>query len=170
MSSQLNAMTSMRPKHVLMLSPDCYMIGRRILQEARSLLGQGYRVTLLSGFESPREGHYVQDGIEIHRYQSAPHSGVVGQRSLVAYFGLVARPVTETRAMVLSPLILQFAASTAFTERPTLSSAGRENFERRFFPAVYGFATKGEFMTYQSSEAEKARADQRLVYRKRSDT
>ena len=52
-----------------MLSPDCYMIDRRILQEARSLLGQGYRVTLLSGFESPREEHYVQDGIEIHRYQ-----------------------------------------------------------------------------------------------------
>ena len=62
-------MKSTPPKHVLMLSPDCYMIDRRILQEARSLLGQGYRVTLLSGFESPREEHYVQDGIEIHRYQ-----------------------------------------------------------------------------------------------------
>ena len=59
----------MPPKHALMLSPDCYIIDRRILQEARSLLGQGYRVTLLSGFESPREEHYVQDGIEIHRYQ-----------------------------------------------------------------------------------------------------
>jgi glycosyltransferase involved in cell wall biosynthesis len=58
-----------KPKHVLMLSPDCYMIDRRILQEARSLTQAGYRVTLLSGFETPKEEHYSQDGIEIHRYK-----------------------------------------------------------------------------------------------------
>jgi glycosyltransferase involved in cell wall biosynthesis len=56
------------PKHVLMIAPDCYMIDRRILQEARSLIQHGYRVTLLSGFECPQEEHYVQDGIDIHRY------------------------------------------------------------------------------------------------------
>lgn len=55
-------------KHVLMIAPDCYMIDRRILQEARSLIQHGYRVTLLSGFECPQEEHYVQDGINIHRY------------------------------------------------------------------------------------------------------
>jgi len=54
--------------HVLMLAPDCYMIDRRILQEARALTRSGYRVTLLSGFECPREEHYLQDGIAIHRY------------------------------------------------------------------------------------------------------
>jgi len=56
------------PKHVLMLAPDCYMIDRRILQEARSLIRHGYRVTLLSGFECSTEAHYCQDGIAIHRY------------------------------------------------------------------------------------------------------
>jgi glycosyltransferase involved in cell wall biosynthesis len=56
------------PPHVLMIAPDCYMIDRRILQEARSLIQSGYRVTLLSGFECPQEAHYFQDGIEIHRY------------------------------------------------------------------------------------------------------
>lgn len=56
-------------KHVLMLAPDCYMIDRRILQEARSLIQAGYRVTLLSGFETTEETYYVQDGIEIHRYK-----------------------------------------------------------------------------------------------------
>jgi len=56
------------PKRILMLAPDSYMIDRRILQEARSLIGRGYRVTLLSGFECAEEQHYVADGIEIHRY------------------------------------------------------------------------------------------------------
>jgi glycosyltransferase involved in cell wall biosynthesis len=56
------------PRRILMLAPDCYMIDRRILQEARSLIGRGYRVTLLSGFECAEEQHYVADGIEIHRY------------------------------------------------------------------------------------------------------
>jgi glycosyltransferase involved in cell wall biosynthesis len=59
----------MKNKHVLMLAPDCYMIDRRILQEARSLIHAGYRVTLLSCFETPKEAHYFQDGIEIHRYR-----------------------------------------------------------------------------------------------------
>jgi len=57
------------PRHVLMLTPDCYMIDRRILQEARSVIEAGYRVTLVAGGECPREEHYFQDGVEIHRYQ-----------------------------------------------------------------------------------------------------
>jgi glycosyltransferase involved in cell wall biosynthesis len=55
------------PRRVLMLAPDCYNIDRRILQEARSLIEAGYRVTLLCGFECPKEEHYFEDGIEIHR-------------------------------------------------------------------------------------------------------
>ena len=51
-----------------MLAPDCYMIDRRIVQEARALTRSGYRVTLLSGFECPREEHYLQEDIAIHRY------------------------------------------------------------------------------------------------------
>lgn len=57
------------PRHVLMLAPDCHMVDRRILQEARSLIEAGYRVTLVAGGECPREEHYFQDGVEIHRYQ-----------------------------------------------------------------------------------------------------
>jgi len=57
------------PKRVLMLAPDCHIIDRRILQEARSLVAEGYCVTVLSGFESPKEEHYCQDGVGIHRYQ-----------------------------------------------------------------------------------------------------
>jgi glycosyltransferase involved in cell wall biosynthesis len=58
-----------RRARVLMLSPDCYMIDRRILQQARSLTAMGLDVTLLSGFESPREERYAVDGIDVHRYQ-----------------------------------------------------------------------------------------------------
>jgi glycosyltransferase involved in cell wall biosynthesis len=53
--------------HVLMLTPDAQMIDRRILQEARTLVGAGHRVTLLAGFECREPKSYVQDGIEIHR-------------------------------------------------------------------------------------------------------
>ncbi len=56
------------PKRILMLAPDNYMIDRRILQEARSLIGRGYRVILLSGFECAEEQHYIADGVEVHRY------------------------------------------------------------------------------------------------------
>lgn len=57
------------PKNILMLAPDCYGIDRRILQEARTLLKQDHRVTLLCGFECPNEDSFIEDGIEIHRYR-----------------------------------------------------------------------------------------------------
>jgi len=57
------------PIHVLMAAPDCYNIDRRIMQQARSLVKNGYRVTLFCGFECPQEQHYVEDGIEIHRFR-----------------------------------------------------------------------------------------------------
>lgn len=55
-------------KHILMLTPDCFMIDRRILQEARSLHNAGYRVTLVAGGECQVEEHYESDGIDIHRF------------------------------------------------------------------------------------------------------
>ncbi|MHB1418869.1 MAG: glycosyltransferase [Bacillota bacterium] len=54
---------------VLMLTPDCYMIDRRILLEAKTLTKAGYKVILLAGFECPEEEHYFADGIEIYRYR-----------------------------------------------------------------------------------------------------
>ncbi len=51
-----------------MLTPDSYMIDRRIILEARSLVQAGHKVTLLAGFETSKEEHFEQDGIEIHRY------------------------------------------------------------------------------------------------------
>lgn len=53
---------------IVMITPDCYMIDRRILLEAKSLIKAGHSVTLLAGFECPKEEHYTEDGIEIHRY------------------------------------------------------------------------------------------------------
>jgi glycosyltransferase involved in cell wall biosynthesis len=56
-------------RRILMLSPDCHVIDRRILQEARSLAREGYRVAVLSGFECSEEEHYTEQGVEVHRYQ-----------------------------------------------------------------------------------------------------
>ena len=53
---------------VLMIAPDIFMIDRRILLEAESLIKRGYRVTLLFGFECKKEEHYSYKGIDIHRY------------------------------------------------------------------------------------------------------
>jgi glycosyltransferase involved in cell wall biosynthesis len=53
---------------IVMLTPDCYMIDRRILLEAKSLIKAGHQVTLLAGFETAKEEHFEQDGIKIHRY------------------------------------------------------------------------------------------------------
>jgi glycosyltransferase involved in cell wall biosynthesis len=55
--------------HVLMLVPDCYMIDRRVLQQARTLVRAGARVTLLAGFECPRSEEYDEDGVHIVRSQ-----------------------------------------------------------------------------------------------------
>ncbi|AKG22719.1 hypothetical protein IJ00_16835 [Calothrix sp. 336/3] len=51
-----------------MLTPDCYMIDRRIILEAKTLIKAGHKVTLLAGFETPKEEHFEQNGIDIHRY------------------------------------------------------------------------------------------------------
>lgn len=69
--------------HILMLCPDCYMIDRRVTQQARTLVEAGHKVTLLSGFECERESHYQQDGVDIHRYFYQDRSAVVaGVRAL----------------------------------------------------------------------------------------
>ena len=49
---------------ILMVTADHLMIDRRILQEAATLIAQGYEVTLLAGFECPKTEAYVQDGKE----------------------------------------------------------------------------------------------------------
>lgn len=51
-----------------MLAPDCFMIDRRIILEAESLIKRGHKVQLLSGFECKKEEHYNKRGIDIHRY------------------------------------------------------------------------------------------------------
>lgn len=51
-----------------MIAPDTFMIDRRIILEAESLIKAGHNVTLLSGFECKKEEHYVEKGISIHRY------------------------------------------------------------------------------------------------------
>jgi glycosyltransferase involved in cell wall biosynthesis len=53
---------------VVMLTPDSYMIDRRIILEARTLISAGHEVVLLAGFECAREEHYTEHGIEVHRY------------------------------------------------------------------------------------------------------
>lgn len=53
---------------ILMIAPDIFMIDRRILLEAESLIKSGHKVTLLSGFECKKEEHYSERGIDIHRY------------------------------------------------------------------------------------------------------
>ncbi|GAB7533049.1 hypothetical protein PS3A_54650 [Pseudomonas sp. 3A(2025)] len=51
-----------------MTTADHLMIDRRILQEARTLVDQGHRVTLLAGFECEQRESYVQEGIRIERF------------------------------------------------------------------------------------------------------
>lgn len=54
---------------ILMLSPDAQMIDRRILQEARSLQGEGHHVTVLSGFEcAVPDAYEEQSGVIVKRY------------------------------------------------------------------------------------------------------
>lgn len=55
--------------NIVMITPDAYMIDRRILLEAKTLVKAGHKVTLLAGFECPKEETYIEDGIEIYRYQ-----------------------------------------------------------------------------------------------------
>jgi glycosyltransferase involved in cell wall biosynthesis len=57
---------------VLMISYDHLVIDRRILQQARSLTQAGYDVTVVSGFESPHEDHYIEAGVKVYRYHYDP--------------------------------------------------------------------------------------------------
>lgn len=59
-------MTSERMK-ILMMVPDCYMIDRRVVQQARTLVRAGHEVALLAGFECPKAEQYEVDGVQIHR-------------------------------------------------------------------------------------------------------
>lgn len=54
--------------NILMATADHLMIDRRILQEARTLVGQGHQVILLAGFECPQRESYVHDGIRVERF------------------------------------------------------------------------------------------------------
>jgi glycosyltransferase involved in cell wall biosynthesis len=66
---------------VLMLSPDHLMIDRRILQEARSLAREGLTVNVVSGLECPKEEHYEEGGVSVHRYS---FRGAAGRSSRAA--------------------------------------------------------------------------------------
>lgn len=54
---------------IVMITPDSYMIDRRIILEAKTLVQAGHSVTLLAGFECHEEEHYNDSGIEIYRYK-----------------------------------------------------------------------------------------------------
>jgi len=51
-----------------MITTDHLMIDRRILLEARTLIGEGYDVRLLAGFECSKPDELEIDGLRIHRY------------------------------------------------------------------------------------------------------
>jgi hypothetical protein len=56
-------------------------------------------------------------------------------------------------------LLTQATYSTVLAKRPGISTAGRDNFERRFFTAVYGFAHNDKFSSYKSKLAVKAQKE-----------
>ena len=53
---------------IAMITPDSYMIDRRIILEAKALIREGHKVTLLAGFECIREENYIEEEINILRY------------------------------------------------------------------------------------------------------
>lgn len=53
---------------VTMLTDDCQMIDRRIVQEAATLVEAGHSVHLLAGFECREPGAFVTRGVQVHRY------------------------------------------------------------------------------------------------------
>src|SRR5260221_10475761 len=54
---------------LLMMVPDCQMIARRVLQQARTLVEVGYEVVLLAGFECAKAEEYNWQGVHIVRCQ-----------------------------------------------------------------------------------------------------
>ena len=80
-----------------------------------------------------------------------------------AGYCLLKSPIRSLRAAIavplsLSPLIVQFMLTFALTGNAVFSTAGSSNFEGRFFPAVYGFSQKEDFVSYRSSEAMDAKS------------
>lgn len=53
---------------VCMITPDSYMIDRRIILEAKALVNAGHSVTLLGGFECKAEEEYEDEGVKIFRF------------------------------------------------------------------------------------------------------
>ena len=54
---------------VLMMVPDCQMIDRRVLQQARTLVETGHEVVLLAGFECAKAEEYDDHGVHVVRSQ-----------------------------------------------------------------------------------------------------
>jgi len=57
----------------------------------------------------------------------------------------------------VSPVVFQLAQTYRSIGQATISTAGRENFDIRFFPAVYGYAEDNRFIGYEEAEANQAR-------------
>lgn len=62
--------------------------------------------------------------------------------------------VIASIAIICAP---QFILTSRTAEGITFSDAGKLNFTNRFFPAVYGYAEHGEFVSYRSAEAQEAK-------------
>jgi len=60
--------------------------------------------------------------------------------------------------IILIPILIQLANTYALTGNPTISIAGEDNFNNRFFPVVYGFgeSQNKNFIDYKSEEARTA--------------
>lgn len=54
--------------NILMATADHLMIDRRILQEAKGLIGAGHEVTLLAGFECEQRQSYTANNVKIERF------------------------------------------------------------------------------------------------------
>lgn len=145
------------PPVVLMIAPDNSVIDRRILQEARSLIDAEYQVVLACGFECPREEHYFQDGIAIHRYKydwSMPWDRFVMDRlrqfpaDVVHVHDLLLLP-QGARIAAEWDVPLVFDAHEIYYETPSLSVQQRlllARQERQYLPRVNLFITVNELI------------------------
>lgn len=59
-------------RRVLMLVPDRHLIDRRVLQQAETLAGAGYAVTLFAGFDCTEEESFTRGGVAIRRLRFDP--------------------------------------------------------------------------------------------------
>jgi hypothetical protein len=77
--------------------------------------------------------------------------------SIAVLFRHDRRSLRWTMLAVVALLLAQTTYSATLAQRAGISTAGRMNFEQRFFPAAYGFARRDKFSSYKSKLAEKAR-------------